>query len=175
MTQLFKPWFLVTLGILFNVAAAVVTHYFIGLNNQKLEMLSQKINNYETLISSQWRMKTELDRAQEFLLILLTLGQQNSLHEEGKAGQIIRKKLIDISQQHDLKTPFNKLDSGTITSQLELARKKIINSINDTYLEKLSIENKRSPLKQNNSLLLSIAIFLQLTGLILVLSRDLKK
>ena len=175
MSWIFKPWLLVTIGILFNIAAAVVTHYFIGLNNQQLETLGHKISNYETLISSQWRMKTELDRAEEFLLILLTIGQRESLPLEEKADQIIRKKLVEIGQQHGLQIPGKKLKYGTITNQLKLARQKIINSINDTYLEKISIENKQSPLKQNNSLLLSIAIFLQVTGLILVLSRDIKK
>ena len=48
----------------------------------------------------------------------------------------------------------------------------IIASINDSYLEKLEIENQKTPLQEKNALLFTIAIFLQVTGLILVLSRD---
>ena len=182
MKNILKPWALVTLGIVFNIAAAVVTHYFIGLNNQKLENLSQKISSYDTLISSQWRIKTELDRAQEFLLLLLTLGHQESSTQSQNIDSLIQKKLSIIIKQHELQASVEErqielsdnFDYGAITQILELSRQKIINSINDTYLDKLSIENQQSPIIHKNSLLLSVAIFLQVTGLILVLSRDLK-
>ena len=176
--KLFKPWLLILIGIIFNVASAVVTHYFIGLNNEKLEVISQQINNYETLIDSQWRMKTELDRAQEFLLLLLTLRPQDSTEQASKITQLISSKLQGIQQQSLSKpeTIFDKssLDYGTIISTIDQARENIIDRINDTYLEKVAIENNLSPIKQDNAVLMSLAIFLQVTGLILVLSRDLK-
>jgi hypothetical protein len=72
------------------------------------------------------------------------------------------------------------LDNSLVTleqiSQLtNLIREKIVQSINDSYLEKLSVQQKTTPLKEKNALLGSIAIFLQITGLILVLARDFRQ
>lgn len=176
--KLFKPWLLILIGILFNIASAVVTHYFIGLNNEKLEVIGQKINSFETLIDSQWRLKTELDRTQEFLLLLATLRPQDFTGQSNKITSLISSKLKSIEQQNlnKPKTILKKsnIDYDTITSTIDHARHNIIDRINDTYLEKVSIENQLSPIKQDNALLMSLAIFLQVTGLILVLSRDLK-
>jgi hypothetical protein len=50
-----------------------------------------------------------------------------------------------------------------------------IESINNTYFETLELQEARMPLESANSRLLSIAIFLQVIGLILVLARDLRR
>ena len=55
------------------------------------------------------------------------------------------------------------------------ARMTIIESINDTYFEMLELRDAKMPLESDNSRLFSIAIFLQVIGLILVLSRDLRR
>lgn len=51
----------------------------------------------------------------------------------------------------------------------------IIESVNNTYLETLALHEARMPLESDNSRLFNIAIFLQVTGLILVLARDLRR
>jgi hypothetical protein len=51
----------------------------------------------------------------------------------------------------------------------------IIETINTAYLETLELHDARMPLERDNSRLLSIAIFLQVIGLILVLARDLRR
>ncbi len=55
------------------------------------------------------------------------------------------------------------------------ARRAIIESINDSYFESLELREARMPLERANSRLFSIAIFLQVVGLILVLARDLRR
>ena len=55
------------------------------------------------------------------------------------------------------------------------AKETINESINSTYFETLALEEARIPLEQSNSRLFSIAIFLQVTGLILVLARHLRR
>ena len=57
----------------------------------------------------------------------------------------------------------------------ESAQTTIIESINNTYFERIELEDDKTPLERNNARLFSIAIFLQVIGLILVLARDLKK
>jgi hypothetical protein len=55
------------------------------------------------------------------------------------------------------------------------AQSAVIQSINSTYFETLELRDARMPLENDNSRLFSIAIFLQVTGLILVLARDLRR
>jgi hypothetical protein len=55
------------------------------------------------------------------------------------------------------------------------AQKSIIESINNTYFETIELQETKMPLVRDNSRLFSIAIFLQVIGLILVLARDLRR
>ena len=55
------------------------------------------------------------------------------------------------------------------------AQDAIIESINNTYFDTLELQEAKMPLERANARLFSIAIFLQVTGLILVLARDLRR
>ena len=176
MKKSLTPWVLVITGIIFNIISAVITHYFIGINNQQLNELTQKASQFDTLIESQWRTRTEIDRNREFLLLLLT---QSNADNASSIQSYINDQLSTIVERHQLSNA--NIDKNTvpdfanIESVSNLAIQKIIASINDSYLEKLDIVNQQMPLREKNSLLFTISIFLQLTGLILVLSRDIMR
>jgi len=167
-------WILVITGIIFNIGSAVITHYFIGLNNQALNQLEQQVNQFETLIESAWRNKTEVERKQEFLLLLLNQVKGIDSYQASVASKHIAAQLSLTIQQHQLSPDLlpETLNFDSIINISDKAKLKIINDINETYLEKIEIENDQLPLKEQNSLLLTVAIFLQVTGLILVLARD---
>lgn len=176
MKKSLTPWVLVITGIIFNIISAVITHYFIGINNQQLNELTQKASQFDTLIESQWRTRTEIDRNREFLLLLLT---QSNADNASSIQSYINDQLSTIVERHQLSNANidknNVPDFANIESVSNLAIQKIIASINDSYLEKLDIVNQQMPLREKNSLLFTISIFLQLTGLILVLSRDIMR
>ena len=173
MHRFLKPWMLVIIGILFNITSAIITHYFIGINNQRLNDIETEAARYDTLIDSQWRTKTEIERTQQFHLTLLT--QTNSQYGT-EIQQIIRGQLQQTIDQQELKEivlkPDTSIDFGIIQQVSRNAAQKIISSINDTYLEKLDVQQQKHPLQERNSLLFTVSIFLQLTGLILVLAKD---
>jgi hypothetical protein len=176
MNKKLTPWLLVITGILFNVGSAVITHYLIGLNNQNLNQLEQQVNKLDTVIESAWRNKMEIDRKQEFLLLLLTQINPALSHASSEINEYIKQQILKTIEQQRLNDRPDqtniKINFDTINTVSDLAKNKIIKSINQTYLEKLEIEDKQLPLKEKNSFLLTIAIFLQVTGLILVLARD---
>ncbi len=66
-------------------------------------------------------------------------------------------------------------DLGLLLDLSRAAQKSIIESINNTYFETLELQETKMPLVRDNSRLFSIAIFLQVIGLILVLARDLRR
>jgi hypothetical protein len=108
--RLLSPWVFVLTGIFFNILSALIAHYFIGLNNDAINLMDRDRGN--------------------------PLGL-----------------LLDVSAA---------------------AQAAIIESINGTYLQTIELHEARMPLESDNSRLFSIAIFLQVTGLILVLARDLR-
>ncbi len=173
MLKTVKPWMLVVVGILFNIASALITHYFIGLNNQQLNELEMKAGQHDTLIDSQWRNRTEIQRQREFLLLLLTQSEGEQLPV---VRSIIRQQLKQTVEQQKIGSEWLSDTTPIGIQAIEeiswLAASNIIDTINDTYLEKLDILQQVQPLQDRNALLLSFAIFLQLLGLILVLAKD---
>jgi len=178
MNRSVTPWILVLTGILFNIGSAIITHYFIGINNQHLSQLEQKVNQFEILIESSWRNKTEIDRKQEFLLILMTQNDDSDSTQAGSIKEYVQRQIGSTIKQYRLTTDNVQrdipIDFDTINTISAQAKDKIIDSINESYLQKLDVENSQLPLKEKNALLLTIAIFLQVTGLILVLARDIR-
>ncbi len=71
-----------------------------------------------------------------------------------------------------------KMNAESLELLLEIGdavQRGIIDTINNAYFEILELQDARQPLERANARLLSIAIFLQVTGLILVLARDLRR
>lgn len=173
-----QPWVLITIGIVMNITSAIVTHFFISQNNTDIQTIEQKIIAMETHIDSQWQNKSEMERKKEFALLLLNKQPQQAIKTEIKTYLLahlasLKKHYLSPEQ----KQHFNNIDLMIhATIQLtRLAQQTLINDINDQYFEKLELEASQKPLKDSNAILYSIAIFMQLIGLILVLSRDLAR
>ena len=171
------PWVFVLTGIVFNILSAVITHYFIGLNNDRISGLERDIQNQQVLIDSLWQSRIEIERKQEFFILLLSSPPDNPADIES----YYREYLEGLVNTHAL-TEFASRTKQALLNDIELllaissaAQKAIIESINATYFETLELQEAKMPLENDNSRLFSIAIFLQVIGLILVLARDLRR
>ncbi len=172
-----QPWILITIGILMNIISAIVTHYFISQNNTELYAIQQKITTINSNIESQWQTKNEMERKKEFVLLLLN--SQSNLGINPEINTYLKHyfstlKKHYLSKEDQLKPP-KMLSIDSAIKLTESAQKKVIDNINDQYFEKLELEASEIPFKDNNAILYSVAIFMQLIGLILVLSRDLAR
>ncbi len=171
------PWVFVLTGIVFNILSAVITHYFIGLNNDRIGELDREMQNRQVLIDSLWRSRIEIERKEEFFLLFL----RDSASESAVGPDYYRNYLQELVTTHDLTrfqqrvTTSDTADPRLLLELSEAALKAIIETINSTYFETLELQEARMPLERANSRLFSIAIFLQVTGLILVLARDLRR
>jgi hypothetical protein len=171
------PWVFVLTGIIFNILSAVITHYFIGLNNDAINIIDREIQRKEVLIDSLWQSKNEVERKKEFFILLLS----SKPDKPDVVETIYRDYLKAVMGSYGLKEFSLRMDRDT-GSDLDLlldlsgaAQKSIIESINNTYFETLELQETKMPLVRDNSRLFSIAIFLQVIGLILVLARDLRR
>ena len=171
------PWVFVSIGVIFNVLSAVITHYFISLNNDEINDIDRQIQGKQVLIDSLWQSKIEVERKKEFFILLLSI-------ESGKrtaTENLYRDYLSELVNSHSLQGFKNRIEEdqdGDLNLLLVLstaAQTSIIDLINEAYFETLVLQESRMPLERDNSRLFSIAIFLQVIGLILVLARDLRR
>ncbi|MCP4982635.1 MAG: hypothetical protein GY935_19330 [Gammaproteobacteria bacterium] len=155
--------------------SAVITHYFIGVNNDAINVIDRDINNKQVLIDSLWQSMTESERKKEFFILLLSNKNGKSAINE----TYYRDYLSGIMKTYELNDFQTRLESNSgndlnlLFDLSNAAQVSIVETINATYFETLELQKARMPLERDNSLLFSIAIFLQVIGLILVLSRDL--
>jgi len=171
------PWLFVLTGIVFNILAAVITHYFIGLNNEQINVIDREIQQKQVLIDSLWQSRIEVERKKEFFILLLSGNPSNPGLTESYYQDYL-KEVMDIHSLQDFATRLQQHAGTDLALLLDLsgaAQKSIIESINDSYFESLELQERKMPLESNNARLFSIAIFLQVTGLILVLARDLRR
>lgn len=180
--RLLAPWVFVFTGIVFNILSAVITHYFIGLNNERINAIERQIQNRQVLIDSLWQSRVEIERKEEFFILFLSDGPaKRDPSERGPALEYYRAYLDELVSTHELEQDRVRLESddgSRLEVLLELskaAQDAVIESINDSYFETLELQETKMPLERSNSRLFSIAIFLQVTGLILVLARDLRR
>jgi len=175
--RLLSPWVFVLTGIVFNILSAVITHYFIGLNNDAINLIDRDINRQQVLIDSSWQSKVEVERKKEFFILLFAQPQDKPAVSES----FYQDYLQELMSTYDLAEFEPRMDRdrgnqlGLLLDISAAAQAAIIESINNTYFETLELHESRMPLESDNSRLFSIAIFLQVTGLILVLARDLRR
>ena len=175
--RLLAPWVFVLTGIIFNILSAVITHYFIGLNNEHINSIDREIRDRQVLIDSLWQSRIEIERKKEFFILLLSGDSLDS----AQAQKFYRAYLDDLIATQQLDRFRERVDSTAMLDLdllLELsnaAQTAVVDTINNSYLETLDRQEAKMPLERANSRLYSIAIFLQVTGLILVLARDLRR
>ena len=175
--RLLSPWVFVATGIVFNILSAVITHYFIGLNNDAINLIDRDINRRQVLIDSLWQSKVEVERKKEFFILLFAHAEDKPAASES----VYRDYLQELMATYELTEFEPRMDRdrgnqlGLLLDISATAQASIIESINDTYFETIELREARMPLENDNSRLFSIAIFLQVIGLILVLARDLRR
>ncbi len=179
MKNIFKkwlsPWVLVMIGIIFNIFAAIISNHYISLNNEKLHLLEEQISRIDIRINSFWQESQTIERKKEFILLLAQLGQ---LTLDPSVLQHIQQFIGQLKADYDLNQPLkwnSAIDSQQIIDIINSARRKILDDIDDIYLDRILLEKQQQPINNTNSRLMIIALFLQMFGLILVLAKDLQK
>ena len=175
--RILAPWVFVLTGIVFNILSAVITHYFIGLNNGAINLIDRDINHKQVFIDGLWQSKVEVERKKEFFILLFAQpgdkpAASESFYQDYLQETISTYDLTEFAPRMD-RDRDNQL--GLLLDISAAAQTAIIESINDTYFESLELHEARMPLENDNSRLFSVAIFLQVIGLILVLARDLRR
>ncbi len=180
---LFNPWLLVIVGIAFNIFSAVITNYFIDINNQEIHAIDDEASSIELRINNYWQSRQDIERKREVFLLLLTQRGESEKLPKGSNQEIIfsyvRMFLTKLIEEYGLDKRLydddSLLSAQNVMDITEQAKRQIIERIDDVYLDKIFLDKQKQPIASRNSTLMSLALFLQLVGLILVLARDLQR
>lgn len=158
-------WLVVLTGLLFNISAALVTHFLIDEKTNQLNSLSMQMKNNEKEISLLWVQIEGIERKRETLYLLTNQGKLDEVIEE----QFSRLLAIHLNEKISLK------DIKVVDVKIDDYQESIRNEIDDKFFLNLELVELEMYLKGEVSSLRNWSIFLQMIGLSLILARDLSR
>lgn len=167
----FRITLLVWIGILLTVASAIITNNILEKNNKEISRINQEISVIERQIENRWQLVQ--DAGQKLDSAINVVASKSIIQISGDSD-IIADYFYDwfslnlgkskkISKNSNIKDYINLVSSF---------KKKSINDIDDLYLQKVTLESERQEIIDDNMFLKNLALFFQILGLILVLSKS---
>lgn len=159
-------WLIVSIGLLFNVSAALLTHFYIESENQQLAELDMQMLNNRNEMNLLW---TQIEAVEQKRDTLLLMHQQGGVSKE--MAEVVSQLIYAHLQQ---KLTFIELnDVQLINRKINQYQQNIRDQIDHLYLANLELTELGSEYNQSISGWRNLSIFLQLIGLSLILARDL--
>lgn len=159
-------WLIVSIGLLFNVSAALLTHFYIESENQRLAGLDMQVLNNRNEMALLWAQIEAVEQKRDTLLLMNQQGDI-SVHMAEVLSQLMYAHLqqrLSLTELTNLSLVNNKINSY---------QENIREQIDQLYLSNLELTETANHYKQSISTWRNLSIFLQLIGLSLILARDL--
>lgn len=158
-------WSVVLIGLLFNISAALVTHFLIDGKTNQLNSLSMQMAKNEKEISLFWVQIEGIERKRETLYLLLN---------QGKLDEVVAQRfsrLLSLHLHQDISMDnVKQLDELIDNHQSDLR-----DEIDNKFFLNLELVELQIHLQREVSRLRNWSIFLQMIGLSLILARDLSR
>ncbi|MGF1702074.1 hypothetical protein L4D09_17430 [Photobacterium makurazakiensis] len=173
-TRWFIPtWTLVALGLLLNVLSAVMTNFYIDDATRQANELIQQQKGNEKLITLIWQQTETVERKREHVLELVAMSEMQGVPlPEPIQKQVIQALSYWLPNQTVMVTVS---DIPALMEQLSVVQVELRENINQLYLDNVELIEVYSEKMKSISQLRNLALFLQILGLALVLSRDLNR
>ncbi|MDX2345790.1 MAG: hypothetical protein QNK11_02805 [Legionella sp.] len=161
-------WLIVSIGLVFNISSALVTHFIIEGKDEQVNLLAMQENSNNKEMDLLWLQIEGIERKRETLYLLLNQGDIN----QQLAASF--SKLLESHLQQEVSHSFlqniEKVDSSINNYQDSIREK-----INHKFFLNLELSELEMELKKEISSLRNWSIFLQMIGLSLILARDLNR
>jgi hypothetical protein len=173
-------WLLVATGLLMNIAAALITNFYIDrIQIQQNDNNNQQVTN-QKLIELTWQQMDTLERKRESaLLALLQSSIQPALETSTNiSNSLLIKQLEKSLHQYDkslVLKPFSQENAPLWSQSITDIQQQLGNKIDDIFIENIELKTQQHSLMTSISKLRNLALFLQILGLALILARDLKR
>ncbi len=158
---------LISSGVLMTVVSAVMSNYLVTANNDRIKSLHDQAESIEQTIMQLWQdyQLFELKKDTATLMVAQEVEQQYLVTFIADVLNNINVSIPDAPQNND-QTLYN-LFLKSIAQHKQLT----VDQINTIYGEKLDFLAQARELEQKNNGLSNVALFFQIMGLILVLSK----
>ncbi|PSW20695.1 hypothetical protein C9I98_07570 [Photobacterium sanctipauli] len=166
-------WTLVAVGLLLNVISALMTNFYIDDATRQANELVQQQQSNEKLITLIWQQVETVERKREHTLELVALSEMQ--------GDVLPKPILEqVIQDLSYWLPNQNVDISVssisvLMEQLNSVQVEQRDKINQLYLDNLELIAVHAEKMKSISQLRNLALFLQILGLALVLSRDLSR
>ena len=161
-------WLVVLIGLLFNISAALVTHFMIDGKMNQLNQFTMQMAANNKEMDLLWLQIEGIERKRETVYLLLNqdllnpvIAKQFTLLLESHLQQSV--KLMDLS------------DINNLDRQINSYQESIRNEIDHKFFLNLELAELDMLLTAEVSSLRNWSIFLQMIGLSLILARDLSR
>lgn len=165
---------LVSIGLLFNVVAALMTNFYIDRVSQDAHKLVQQQTANDNLIRQTWLQIDALELKRELILSLLTSAAHNQQTIPSQVQALLQN---DLKYWLDMASlPRLELENlPQLDEQIAKAQDQQRNRIDNWYLQNLDLMDDYTEQMGWISSLRNLALFLQIIGLALILARDLSR
>ncbi len=160
-----STWLVVLIGLLFNISAALVTHFLIDGKTSQLNSLSMQVNNNEKEIGLLWGQIEGIERKRETLYLLMN---------QEKIDDIIALQFSRLLALH-LQEPVSLASIQRVDQKIDAYQTDLRNEIDNKFFLNLELVELQMYLQSDVSSLRNWSIFLQMIGLSLILARDLTR
>lgn len=160
-----STWLVVLIGLLFNISAALVTHFLIAGKNNQLNSLSMQVSNNEKQIDLLWGQIEGIERKRETFYLLVNQGQLDNI----VALQFSRLLALHLQEL----IPLSSLQ--LVDKKIDAYQNKVRNEIDNKFFVNLELLELKMYLLSDVSSLRNWSLFLQMIGLSLILARDLAR
>lgn len=161
-------WLIVLIGLLFNISAALVTHFMIDEKNSQLNMLSVQMNSNHKEMDLLWLQIEEVERKRETLYLLLNQGELETPIAR-QFSQLLESHLHQEISTSDL------LNITVLDLKINDYQDHIREQIDNKFFLNLELTELEHVLRKKVSTLRNWSLFLQILGLSLILARDLSR
>ncbi|MEH6452021.1 MAG: hypothetical protein V7782_03165 [Psychromonas sp.] len=161
-------WLIVSIGLVFNISSALVTHFIIEGKDEQVNLLSMQENRNKKEMDLLWLQIEGIERKRETLYLLLN---QGAINQELAAAF---SKLLESHLQQEVSYSFLQ-DIEKVDSSINNYQDSIREKINHKFFLNLELSELEMELKKEISSLRNWSIFLQMIGLSLILARDLNR
>jgi len=158
-------WLVVLIGLLFNISAALVTHFLIDGKTNQLNNISMQMDSNDKEISLLWIQIEGIERKRETLYLL---------RNQGALDKVIAQQFSRLLALH-LQQTIALDDIALLDQQIDSYQSHIRDEIDNKFFLNLELVELETVLQSDVSSLRNWSIFLQMIGLSLILARDLNR
>lgn len=159
---------LIFTGVIMTSTSALLSDYIVSKNQKRIETLQSDSQSKEKLITQLWQDYQVLEQKKDTLLILIA--SNSSQHYITLFSVELLTSIGVENPKQTLLANSNRIYPFTMEN-MNRYKQETLQKINNIYEEKVYLDMQSNQLISKNSRYNSIALFFQIFGLILVLSK----